>query len=160
MTESHLRSIIKGISWRIIGTLDTMMISYFVQVFNLSFTAAAQKQEDTSGMAHKAFLIGMIEFVTKIVLYYLHERIWLFVLKEREQTKKISVYKAITWRIVGSIDTMIWSGVVLKDFQKGVLVGFLEIFTKIILYYLHERLWHRLPIGTVRKWFGIFVKAD
>lgn len=30
MTESHLRSVAKGISWRIIGTIDTMIISYFV----------------------------------------------------------------------------------------------------------------------------------
>ncbi len=161
MTESHLRSIIKGISWRIIGTLDTMMISYFVQFFNLSFTRQTTRKETASGeMFSNAFLIGMIEFVTKIVLYYFHERVWLLYLKERSQTKQISAAKAVTWRIIGSLDTMLWSGVVLKDMEKGVLIGFLEIFTKIILYYFHERLWHRLPIGTVRKWFGIVVQAD
>jgi uncharacterized membrane protein len=37
----------------------------------------------------------------------------------------------------------------------GLKIGVVEVFTKIILYYLHERLWHRVPIGTVRAWFGV-----
>lgn len=157
MTESHLRSILKAASWRIIGTLDTMMISYFVQAFHL---AANKAKASRSEMAGNAVMIGLVELFTKILLFYLHERVWLYFLKGREQTKAISIYKAISWRAVGSIDTMIWSGVILKDFQKGVLIGCLEVFTKIFLFYLHERAWHRLPVGTVRRWFGIKAKEE
>lgn len=57
--ESHLRSILKGVSWRIIGTLDTMVISYFI-----------------TGSITFALSIGSIEVVSKFVLYYLHERFW------------------------------------------------------------------------------------
>lgn len=75
--------------------------------------------------------------------------------KGKEQTKAVSIAKAVSWRVVGSLDTMLWSGVILKDFQKGVLIGLLEVVTKIVLYDFHERAWQRLPIGTVRRWFGI-----
>ncbi len=58
-TESHLRSIIKGITWRIVGTLDTMLLSWL-------FT----------GSLRIAAAIGGTEVITKIGLYYLHERAW------------------------------------------------------------------------------------
>lgn len=57
--ESHLRSVLKGISWRVVGTLDTMVLSY---VFTGSLKIAAA--------------IGGTEVITKIFLYYLHERAW------------------------------------------------------------------------------------
>lgn len=57
--EKPLRSIVKSISWRIIGTLDTIVISYLV-----------------TGHLALAFKIGSVELVTKMVLYFFHERIW------------------------------------------------------------------------------------
>ncbi|GAA5221208.1 DUF2061 domain-containing protein [Membranihabitans marinus] len=57
--ESHARSFIKGVTWRIVGTLDTMLISYFV-TGNWTF----------------AFSIASIEVITKLLLYYFHERAW------------------------------------------------------------------------------------
>lgn len=58
-SESHVRSILKAISWRIWATLTTMIIGYFV-THNLSF----------------AMTIGIFEVLSKIILFYLHERIW------------------------------------------------------------------------------------
>lgn len=60
LKESHQRSLIKGISWRFFGTLDTIIISLFV-----------------TGDLSKAFAIGFTELVTKVILYYFHERLWL-----------------------------------------------------------------------------------
>ncbi|WP_445737949.1 DUF2061 domain-containing protein [Mariniflexile sp.] len=57
--EKPLRSIVKSISWRIIGTLDTILISWIV-----------------TGHLALAFKIGSVELVTKMVLYFFHERIW------------------------------------------------------------------------------------
>lgn len=57
--ESHLRSIIKGITWRVIGTLDTMTISWLI-----------------TGSIKFALTIGSIELASKFILYYLHERVW------------------------------------------------------------------------------------
>jgi uncharacterized membrane protein len=59
MEEKAYRSIIKTISWRTVGTLDTIAVSYFI---TNSFAMAAS--------------IGSIEVVTKMILYYFHERGW------------------------------------------------------------------------------------
>ncbi|WP_394975295.1 DUF2061 domain-containing protein [uncultured Croceitalea sp.] len=58
-SESPKRSIVKSISWRAIGTLDTIIISWIV-----------------TGTLSLAFSIGFIELITKMVLYFFHERIW------------------------------------------------------------------------------------
>ena len=58
-SEKPIRSVVKAISWRIIGTLDTILISWFI-----------------TGKLELAFSIGSIELVTKMVLYFFHERIW------------------------------------------------------------------------------------
>lgn len=57
--EHHFRSVIKAITWRIIGTLDTIIISFIV-----------------TGKVNWALIIGFVELITGVVLYYLHERIW------------------------------------------------------------------------------------
>ncbi|MCS6935060.1 MAG: DUF2061 domain-containing protein [Chitinophagales bacterium] len=138
-TESHLRSILKGVSWRIVGTLDTIILSFFI-----------------TGKLKVAIKIGITEVVTKVLLYYLHERAWLFFLKGKEQTHAISLAKAITWRIVATLDTMVLGWFYSGNPLMGVKIGLLEIVTKIILYYLHERVWNAVPIGTVRRWFKFF----
>jgi uncharacterized membrane protein len=57
--EAHSRSFIKAVSWRILGSMDTFVISYFV-TGKLVFAAS----------------IASVETFTKIVLFYGHERIW------------------------------------------------------------------------------------
>ncbi len=59
MHEKPYRSVVKTISWRTVGTLDTMIVSYFV-----------------TGSLVMAASIGSIEVVTKMILYYFHERAW------------------------------------------------------------------------------------
>ena len=60
--EAHSRSFLKAVSWRILGSIDTFIISYFV-TGKLVFAAS----------------IASVETVTKIVLFYGHERIWALV---------------------------------------------------------------------------------
>lgn len=59
LSDSPSRSIVKSISWRILGTIDTMLISWMI----------------TSEFS-VAFSIGSVELVTKMILYFFHERIW------------------------------------------------------------------------------------
>ena len=56
---------------------------------------------------------------------------------------KRHVLKTVTWRIIGTLDTMIISWIVTGSWQWGLAIGGIEVFTKIILYYLHERAWYR-----------------
>jgi uncharacterized membrane protein len=57
--EAHSRSILKAVSWRITGTLDTFIISFIV-----------------TGKVSIAGSIAATELLTKIALYYGHERVW------------------------------------------------------------------------------------
>jgi uncharacterized membrane protein len=57
--ETHSRSVLKAISWRTLGTLDTFALSWFM-----------------TGRIEIAGSIAGLEVVTKIAWYYLHERIW------------------------------------------------------------------------------------
>jgi len=53
------------------------------------------------------------------------------------------ILKTITWRIVGTIDTIVLSWIITGDFKLGLKIGSIEVITKMILYYLHERVWYK-----------------
>ncbi len=137
--ESKKVSLIKGITWRILGTLDTIFLSWL-------FT----------GSISQALKIGGIELFTKIILYYLHERIWIYSKIGKKEIitkggKKIyedlhsrSLIKGISWRIFGTMDTIIIASFVTGNYTTAFQIGFTEVFTKLILYYLHERLWLKI----------------
>ncbi len=60
-----------------------------------------------------------------------------------------SVVKAISWRVTGTLDTIIISFLITGHIRWALSIGFVELFTKITLYYLHERAWNRIPFGRV-----------
>jgi uncharacterized membrane protein len=60
---------------------------------------------------------------------------------------KRSLVKAISWRITGSIDTFILSWIFTGSPKIAVSIASVEVFTKIFLFYLHERLWARTRWG-------------
>lgn len=53
------------------------------------------------------------------------------------------ILKTISWRIVGTIDTMVVSFFITGSIKVGVAIGGFEVFTKMVLYYFHERLWFK-----------------
>lgn len=68
--DRPLKSIIKSITWRIVGTTDTIIISYLL-----------------TGKIYVAFSIGSIELFSKMLLYYLHERAWSHIRWEKVTTR-------------------------------------------------------------------------
>jgi len=64
-------------------------------------------------------------------------------------TKLRSLLKTLSWRIVGTLDTMALGWYITGDSLIGLKIGALELFTKFILYYFHERLWLRNTFGTI-----------
>lgn len=62
-------------------------------------------------------------------------------------SRKRHIAKSITWRIVGTLDTMIVAWIVTGNPLTGLKVGGFEILTKMTLYYLHERAWYRSKFG-------------
>ena len=63
-------------------------------------------------------------------------------------TKFRSLLKTISWRVVGTIDTMLLGWLITGDCLVGLKIGALELITKFVLYYLHERVWLRSTFGT------------
>ena len=59
MVETHARSVVKAISWRIVATLTTILLVF---VFTRDFVISLG--------------VGSLEFLLKILIYYLHERVW------------------------------------------------------------------------------------
>ena len=57
-------------------------------------------------------------------------------------TKLRSLLKTISWRIVGTVDTMCLGWIITGSPLVGLKIGALELFTKMILYYFHERAWY------------------
>ena len=56
---------------------------------------------------------------------------------------KRHIAKTISWRIIGTLDTIILSGIITGSWTTGLTIGGIETITKVILYYLHERAWYR-----------------
>lgn len=56
---------------------------------------------------------------------------------------KRHLLKTITWRVVGTIDTMLLGWFVTGDIKLGLAIGSFEVITKMILYFLHERVWYK-----------------
>ena len=133
MTEvSYKRHLAKTITWRIVGTLDTIVLSWIV-----------------TGNPFTGLKIGFSEVVTKMILYYFHERVWSGILIN--ESRRRHILKTISWRIIGTLDTVLLSWLITGNPVMGVKIGVLEVFTKMIFYYLHERVWYRINFGLERR---------
>lgn len=62
-------------------------------------------------------------------------------------TRARHIAKTITWRVIGTVDTMCLGWFISGDPIIGLQIGGLEVFTKMILYYVHERAWYKSDFG-------------
>lgn len=95
--------------------------------------------------------VGGAEVITKMVLYFLHERLWikvrLGVNSNGDSSRQRHLIKTVTWRFIGTLDTMLISWFISGDPMIGLQIGLVEVLTKMILYYLHERAWYQVDFG-------------
>ena len=122
------RHVAKTFSWRAIGSLDTLFFAWLL-----------------SGDTTTAVSISTYTFITKMIWYYLHERAW-FKSKMYDSNKR-HIIKTITWRFIGTLDTIIISWIILGDITLGLQIGGVETVTKMMLYFFHEKLWYRINFG-------------
>ena len=122
------RSLAKAVSWRIVGTVDTIALSYFFL-----------------GNIGSALAIGALEVFTKIGLFYGHDRIWEHLSFGRRpdgtEAHWRSMVKTISWRGFASLDTFLLSWAVTSKPVASASIALAEAVTKTILYYMHERAW-------------------
>jgi uncharacterized membrane protein len=135
MDYSRKRHIVKAITWRIIGTIDTIILGW------------ALTGNPTTGLQ-----IGGAELATKMILYYFHERAWYKLKIFKDNSSRVRHFlKTITWRFVGTMDTMFLGWFISGSAEVGLSIGGLELITKMTLYYLHERAWYKSKFGLIKK---------
>lgn len=147
--RSSVRYLAKAVSWRVVGTLDTFILSILLLTFLgplLGLEAHARGHAKTAG------LIAVTEVATKIALFYVHEWLWArwsWAVGPREQHRR-SLVKAVSWRFFASLDTTLLAFLYTGSLKMAASIGGAEVITKIFLYYLHERAWERVPLGRGR----------
>ena len=122
------RHLAKTFSWRFIATSDTVLLSFFF-----------------SGNLFGGIKVGFFEIFTKMILYYIHERLW-FKSSFRNKTVR-HLIKTLSWRAIGTIDTILISLIIFGNIETALKIGFGETITKMILYFLHEKIWYRINFG-------------
>jgi len=122
------RHIAKTFSWRLVGTLDTLLLSWLI-----------------TGDLFTGVKISALEIISKMILYYLHERCWFN--SSVSDSKKRHVLKTFSWRLVGTLDTILIGWLISGNPFVGLKIGIAEVITKMVLYYFHEKVWHKSNFG-------------
>lgn len=66
---------------------------------------------------------------------------------KKDPSVKRHIAKTLTWRIVGTIDTMALGWMITGNPLTGLKIGGAEVLTKMILYFIHERVWYHVNFG-------------
>lgn len=130
--SSYKRHLAKTLTWRMVGTIDTIILSWVI-----------------TGNPLTGLKIGFSEVVTKMLLYYLHERAWFNI--GMPDSRKRHLIKTITWRAIGTLDTILLSWFISGNALIGLKIGTFEVVTKMVLYYFHERVWYRINFGLEQR---------
>ncbi len=149
------RSIAKAASWRTVGTIDTLILSYLL----ITYLGPIFGLQASEGEALKAAsYIAITEIATKMILYFVHERIWaklawgITVVDEaRSESYARTSTKTTTWRVIASMDTMLLGWIFTGNIATAISIGSLEVVTKLILYFFHERVWSKLSFGLIQR---------
>jgi len=128
MLKISKRHIAKTVTWRFIGTIDTMVLSWFI-----------------SGDLTVGLKIGGFELISKMVLYYFHERLWFK--SSIVNTNKRHLIKTFSWRAIGTLDTILLAWFITGNPLTGIKIGSAEVFSKMLLYFGHEKIWYKINYG-------------
>lgn len=126
------RHLAKAFSWRLIGTIDTFIFGWII-----------------TGNFEQGINISVITTITKLVWYYIHEQFWFK--SDIIKANKRHLYKTFSWRAVGTIDTVIFSWIILGNPLIGLKIGVAEIISKMLLYFGHEKLWYKFNFGLNKR---------
>lgn len=126
------RHIAKTISWRFIGTIDTIVLSWLI-----------------SGDLSLGLQIGFLEVITKMILYYFHERLWFK--SSMLNTNKRHLAKTFSWRAIGTLDTFMLGWLITGNPLTGLKIGSAEVVSKMFLYFGHEKIWYKINYGLDRR---------
>ena len=67
--------------------------------------------------------------------------------KANEERITRSIAKTISWRLVGTLDTIIISWIITGEITMALSIGSIELVSKMLLYFFHERAWNKIKWG-------------
>ncbi len=128
--DSHKRSMIKSLLWRVIGIFWLGGITYL-------FT----RNWITTG------LVTVIHHAVFLVVFYLHERFWL---KFNWQSKWKHAAKAIVYEVIlGNIILGLITYLITGDVKEMTLITLTYIQSKLVLYFFYDWMWTKGPTKTI-----------
>ena len=122
------RHVAKSLSWRLIGSLDTLLFAWLV-----------------TGNFSDGLNVSLVTTITKLVWYYIHEQLWFK--SSLADSNKRHIIKTFSWRLVGSVDTIIFGWLLTGNPLTGLKIGLFETLSKMLLYFGHEKLWYKINFG-------------
>ena len=145
------RSIAKAVSWRVVGTIDTLILSYVLITY--LGPLFGMQQHGTEALETASY-IALTEVATKMLFFFFHERLWArlgwgITVEDgvRSESLTRTSTKTATWRIIASLDTVALAWFFTGNIGTAISIGGLEVLTKLVLYFFHERAWAKLPFG-------------
>ena len=122
------RHIAKSLTWRFIGTIDTFVFAFII-----------------TGDINEGLKLSGITTITKLIWYYIHERIWFK--SSLKDSNKRHLIKTFSWRIIGSVDTALFGWLITGNPFTGLKIGGFESVSKMLLYFGHEKIWYKINYG-------------
>ncbi|MEL6720423.1 MAG: DUF2061 domain-containing protein [Bacteroidota bacterium] len=144
----------KGLSWRIVAMLDTFIVALVI-----TWIIFGEPRFEESGW------IMLIETPLKLLVYYVHERAWQLIWKDHQVSNKEILFKTISWRVFATAMTFLIAYTIFDQHSGGevdasekmatvaLAISITELVTKTVLYFYHEKLWLRVKLGQVRKFY-------
>ena len=126
------RHVAKSLSWRFIGSLDTLLFSWLV-----------------TGNFSDGLDVSLVTTITKLVWYYIHEQLWFK--SSMADSNKRHIIKTFSWRFVGTIDTVVLGWIITGNPLIGLKIGLFETVSKMLLYFWHEKLWYKINFGLDKR---------
>ena len=126
------RHVGKSLSWRFIGTIDTFIFAWLI-----------------TGDVTEGINLSGITTITKLVWYYLHEQLWFK--SSIVDSNKRHIIKTFSWRLVGTIDTIVFGWIITGNPLIGLKIGLFETVSKMLLYFGHEKLWYKINFGLDKR---------
>ena len=122
------RHIAKSLTWRFIGTIDTFVFTWLI-----------------TGDIFEGLNLSALTTLTKLVWYYIHERLWFK--STVVDSNKRHILKTFTWRVIGTLDTVLFGWLITGNPLTGLKIGGIETASKMLLYFGHEKLWYNIDFG-------------
>jgi uncharacterized membrane protein len=126
------RHLAKSLTWRFIGTIDTFVFTWLI-----------------TGNIEEGINLSAITTITKLIWYYMHERLWFN--SSIADSNKRHIIKTFSWRGIGTLDTIIFSWLIIGNPFLALKIGLFETVSKMLLYYGHEKLWYRINFGLDKR---------